>query len=132
MVGSHSSYHFVPVVFSSSVRCHILTTSVGLLELGHGIHDLLSRTLHTRYHAWRTPAEFAEALSTMLENWCWNKSELKQMSCHYTRVEPECLHRWRAQHPRTAEPAEHIPEELLDQLIRSRDLNKALRLLQQT
>lgn len=68
----------------------------------------------------------------MLENWCWNKHELKEMSCHYTRVGPEYLHRWRAQYPGATEPAEHIPEELLDQLIGSRNLNKALRLLQQT
>ncbi|KAG6362310.1 hypothetical protein INS49_010540 [Diaporthe citri] len=101
-------------------------------ELGHGIHDLLSRTFHTRYHAWRTPAEFAEALSTMLENWCWNKSELKEMSCHYTGVEPDCIERWKAQHPGISLPAEKIPEELLDQLIGSGDLNKALRLVQQT
>lgn len=106
--------------------------NIGLLELGHGIHDLLSRTLHTRYHAWRTPAEFAEALSTMLENWCWNKNELKQMSCHYTRVGAGCSERWKVQHPGMPLPAESIPEELLDKLIESRGLNKTLRLLQQT
>jgi metallopeptidase MepB len=68
----------------------------------------------------------------MLENWCWNNSELKEMSCHYTRLGPEYLHGWKAQHPRTAEPDEQIPEELLDRLIESRNLDKALRLLQQT
>ncbi|KAL2281970.1 hypothetical protein FJTKL_11229 [Diaporthe vaccinii] len=106
--------------------------NIGLLELGHGIHDLLSRTFHTRYHAWRAPAEFAEALSTMLENWCWNKSELKQMSCHYTKLGPDCFEKWKAQHPGMALHAENIPDELFDQLIGSRDLNKASRLLQQT
>ncbi|KAI7776253.1 hypothetical protein LA080_005540 [Diaporthe eres] len=122
--------------FSSGVTgCALLKHSevVTLFhELGHGIHDLLSRTFHTRYHAWRAPAEFAEALSTMLENWCWNKSELKQMSCHYTKLGPDCFEKWKAQHPGMALHAENIPDELFDQLIGSRDLNKASRLLQQT
>lgn len=127
---SEPIYHFGPVFSLPQGASH--TNNVGILELGHGIHDLLSRTSHTRYHAWRAPAEFSEALSTMLENWCWNKSELKEMSCHYTRVGPDCLQRWRAQHPGTTPPAKQIPEELLDQLIASRNVNKALGLLQQT
>ncbi|KAG8160702.1 hypothetical protein KVR01_008966 [Diaporthe batatas] len=101
-------------------------------ELGHGIHDLLSRTFHTRYHAWRAPAEFAEALSMMLENWCWNMSDLKELSCHYSRVDPHCLQAWRAQHPGATLPAERIQDEVLEQLIASRNLNKAFGLLQQT
>lgn len=108
------------------------TDNIHILELGHGIHDLLSRTLHTRYHAWRAPAEFSEALSTMLENWCWNRNELREMSCHFTRVDPKFSQTWRAQHPGTALPSEHLPDELLDDLIASRDMNKALALLQQT
>lgn len=67
----------------------------------------------------------------MLENWCWDKSELKEMSCHYTIAAPEGMPKWRAQHPGTAQPAEHIPEELLDQLIESRNQNKVLFLLKQ-
>lgn len=106
--------------------------NIRLLELGHGIHDLLSRTSHTRYHAWRAPAEFAEALSTMLENWCWNQSDLKEMSCHYARVTPDYLQQWKALHPGTKLPAECIPDELLDRLIGGRHLTKALGLLQQT
>lgn len=68
----------------------------------------------------------------MLENWCWNKSELREMSCHCTRGSPDCLEKWTAQHPGMPLSAEEIPEELLDQLITSRNLNKALALLQQT
>lgn len=68
----------------------------------------------------------------MLENVCWNKSAFQEMSCHYTRAEPDCLEKWRGQHPGIPLPAEQIPEELLDQLIGSRNFNKALALLQQT
>lgn len=68
----------------------------------------------------------------MLENWCWNKSELQEMSCHYTRAEPGCLEKWTGEHKGTPLPDEHIPEELLDQLIGGRNFNKALALLQQT
>lgn len=68
----------------------------------------------------------------MLENWCWNKKELKEMSCHYTWAGPDYLEKWCAQHPGMPFPAEDIPDELLDQLIASRNLNRALQLLQQT
>lgn len=100
-------------------------------ELGHGIHDLLSRTSYTRYHAWRVPVEFGEALSTMLENWCWDKNMLIRMSCHYSRTGQQHLDRWRARHPQASEPAKHISEELVDRIIANRNLNRALQILKQ-
>ncbi|KAK7726088.1 hypothetical protein SLS53_009541, partial [Cytospora paraplurivora] len=94
-------------------------------ELGHGIHDLLSRTRYTRFHAWRAPPDFAEALSTMLENWTWMSEELKEMSCHYTQLGPEYMDRWKVQHPNSPPPGAKIPEEVLERLIGSRGLFRA-------
>lgn len=100
-------------------------------ELGHGIHDLLSRTKFTRFHAWRAPPDFAEALSTMLENWTWMSEELKEMSCHYTKLGPEYMERWKAQNPGSPPPPEKIPDELVGRLVKSRSLFRAQYILNQ-
>ncbi|KAK0383367.1 hypothetical protein NLU13_9280 [Sarocladium strictum] len=86
-------------------------------ELGHGIHDLVSRTAYTAFHGWNAPSDFAEAPSTMLENWCWLPHELKQMSCHYTKL--------------GAETPERIPDAMIESLVRSRSMNRALWFLRQ-
>lgn len=111
----------------STVRYSAISTQIWGLhidksELGHGIHDLLSRTKYTRFHAWRAPPDFAEALSTMLENWTWMSEELKEMSCHYTKLGPDFMDR---------PPAERIPDELLERLVKSRSLFRAQYILTQ-
>lgn len=103
-----------------------------LLELGHGIHDLLSRTLYARHHAWRVPVEFGEALSTMLENWCWDKEMLQEISCHFATLNPEFAEKWRSQHPARDIPDERIPDHLLNPLIENRNLNRTTMILRQT
>ncbi|KAF7546701.1 hypothetical protein G7Z17_g8250 [Cylindrodendrum hubeiense] len=75
--------------------------------------------------------DFAEAPSVMPENWCWMKDELKRMSCHYTKLDPENLENWHQKHPGKQAPPEQIPEELLDSLVRSRKHNRALWYLRQ-
>ncbi|KAJ5997164.1 hypothetical protein N7522_008824 [Penicillium canescens] len=100
-------------------------------ELGHGMHDLLARTKYTRFHGWRAPPDFAEAPSVMLENWCWIKDELRQMSCHYTSLDSKLLEDWQLRHPGLPVPPTQIPDELLDPLVESRNHNRALWLLSQ-
>ncbi|KAG8622802.1 hypothetical protein KVT40_009313 [Elsinoe batatas] len=53
-------------------------------ELGHGIHDLVGKCKYSRYHGAETAADFNEAPSQMLEEWCWNAVGLQQLSSHYT------------------------------------------------
>lgn len=67
----------------------------------------------------------------MLENWCWLKEELKQMSCHYTSLDPEWLEDWRSHHPGQPIPPTQVPDELLNPLVKSRNHNRALWLLNQ-
>ncbi|KAJ9148665.1 Metallopeptidase [Pleurostoma richardsiae] len=100
-------------------------------ELGHGIHDLVSRTSNVRFHGPRAPPDFFEVPSVMLENWCWMKNELRQMSCHYTRLGPEYMASWQAEHPGEACPPEKIPEEMLEGLVQSRYMDRALWFLRQ-
>ncbi|KPM38153.1 hypothetical protein AK830_g8410 [Neonectria ditissima] len=100
-------------------------------ELGHGIHDLVSRTSYVAFHGHRSPPDFAEAPSVMLENWCWMKDQLKLLSCHFTKLDPRILRDWQKNHPGQEVPPEKIPEELLNDLVRSRTHNRALWYLRQ-
>lgn len=57
--------------------------------------------------------------------------ELKRMSCHYTKLDRKYLDKWQCEHPEEHCPPEKIPGDMLDSLIRSRDLNRALWFLRQ-
>jgi metallopeptidase MepB len=59
----------------------------------------------------------------MLENWCWMRDELKRMSCHYTKLDG-------ADSGDINENGE-IPDTMLDNLIKSRNVNRALWYLRQ-
>ncbi|EPE25800.1 Metalloproteases (zincins), catalytic [Glarea lozoyensis ATCC 20868] len=76
-------------------------------ELGHGIHDLAGRTKYSRFHGTSVVRDFVEAPSQMLENWCWTKEQLKNLSKHYETGEP-------------------IPDELVDLQIGAKHVNDAL------
>ncbi|PYI06109.1 zincin [Aspergillus sclerotiicarbonarius CBS 121057] len=95
-------------------------------EMGHAMHNLLSQTQYARFHGSQGPHDFGEIPSTMLENWCWRKDVLKQLSCHYTQLSEEELSQWRTQHPGEADPPAQIPDQLVDDLIRGRYVGKGL------
>lgn len=75
-------------------------------ELGHGIHDIAARTRYSYTHGTATVADFVEAPSQMLENWCWTPSVLKSLSRHW-------------------ETNEQIPDDLVEKLIQTKHLNSA-------
>nr|XP_036577790.1 metallopeptidase [Colletotrichum truncatum]KAF6784849.1 metallopeptidase [Colletotrichum truncatum] len=99
-------------------------------ELGHGIHDLVSKTSYTAFHGHRVPTDFGEAPSVMLENWCWLQDELRKMSCHYTKLGPSYLKKWQETYGDQI-PPDTLPDAMLDGLIQSRDLNRGLWFLRQ-
>ena len=76
-------------------------------ELGHGIHDLVSRTRFSRFHGTATVRDFVEAPSQMLENWCWTPSQLKSLSQHYLSGEP-------------------MPDNLIENLVKTKHVNAAI------
>lgn len=88
-------------------------------ELGHAIHDLVSRTKYARFHGTRLADDFCETPSLLLENWCWTDM-LRNMSCHYTTLNPEYLTKWREIHPGEEDPPRQMPDELLESLLASR------------
>lgn len=76
-------------------------------ELGHGIHNILSKTKYSRFHGTNVERDFVETPSQMLEYWTWSKNELKELSSHYETGEP-------------------ISDELIDQLISTKHVNSGL------
>lgn len=96
-------------------------------ELGHGIHDLVSKTIYSRFHGTSTVRDFVEAPSQMLENWCWTPSQLKSLSKHYSSISPEYLKGWQEQQTQGAvQPPEQIPDDVIENLIRTKHVNDAL------
>jgi metallopeptidase MepB len=98
-------------------------------ELGHGIHDLVSRTIYSRFHGTSTVRDFVEAPSQMLENWCWTPSQIKALSKHYSFTSSEYAATYAGKS--SDKPIETIPDELVEKLIRTKHVNDALANLRQ-
>lgn len=81
-------------------------------EMGHGIHNLVSKTKYSRFHGTSVEWDFVEAPSQMLEYWPWNKAQLKALSKHY-------------------ETGESMSDDLLDALVRTKHVNDGLNLTRQ-
>ncbi|KXS96036.1 hypothetical protein AC578_2277 [Pseudocercospora eumusae] len=97
-------------------------------ELGHAIHDLVSRTQYARFHGPETAQDFNESPSQMLENWCWVPSILKHLSQHYSSLSPEYHESWKQQQKigqGLAAVAEKIPDELITGLLKAEEAGKA-------
>ncbi|WQF78685.1 Putative peptidase M3A/M3B catalytic domain, neurolysin/Thimet oligopeptidase, domain 2 [Colletotrichum destructivum] len=103
-------------------------------ELGHGIHDLVSRTQLARFHGpMGTVVDFGEAPSQMLENWCWTPTQLRGLSRHYSYLSEACLEDWRARvgQEDARQPPEKIPEDVVEGLIEARHGGQVLGTLHQ-
>ncbi|KAF2223891.1 metallopeptidase MepB [Elsinoe ampelina] len=96
-------------------------------ELGHGIHDLVSKTQYSLFHGTNTVRDFVEAPSQMLENWCWTPSQLRSLSKHYSYLSDSYKSAWLESSKSTKDqPSEHLPDNLVDSIIRTRHVNDAL------
>ena len=96
-------------------------------ELGHGIHDLVSKTIYSHFHGTNVVRDFVEAPSQMLENWCWTPSQLKALSHHYSWLSPEYEAAWREQAGKDQpKPEKQLPDELIENLIKTKHVNDAL------
>jgi metallopeptidase MepB len=95
-------------------------------ELGHGVHDLVSRTIYSRFHGTQTVRDFVEAPSQMLENWCWTPSQLKSLSKHYSFVSAEYKAAYDEEAKAGDAPSETIPDDLIESIIKTKHVNDAL------
>lgn len=96
-------------------------------ELGHGIHDLVSRTTYSRFHGTSTVRDFVEAPSQMLENWCWTPSQLKALSRHYSTLSEDYNKAWQSSNSANSDkPSETLPDDLIEKLLKTKNLNGAL------
>ncbi|KAK5938868.1 metalloendopeptidase [Knufia obscura] len=95
-------------------------------ELGHGIHDLVSRTTYSRFHGTSTVRDFVEAPSQMLENWCWTPSQLKALSKHYSTLSDDYYKAWKDSNSAADKPEETLPDDLIEKLLKTKNLNGAL------
>lgn len=96
-------------------------------ELGHGIHDLVAKTIYSRFHGTNTVRDFVEAPSQMLENWCWTPSQLKSLSRHYSTLSEDYRKSWEEASATPGTPApERIPDDVIESLIRTKHVNDAL------
>jgi len=93
-------------------------------ELGHGIHDLVGRTIYAQFHGTNTVRDFVEAPSQMLENWCWEPAQLKNLSRHYSYTSKEYAEEF-AKTSKEKAP-EKIPDDLIEKVIKTRHVNDAL------
>ncbi|KAI5366057.1 putative peptidase M3A/M3B catalytic domain, neurolysin/Thimet oligopeptidase, domain 2 [Septoria linicola] len=94
-------------------------------ELGHGIHDLVSKTLYSRFHGTSTVRDFVEAPSQMLENWCWTPSQIKSLSKHWSHLSPEYETAWKETGKEKPAQAE-MPDDLIQSIVSTRHVNDAL------
>lgn len=96
-------------------------------ELGHGIHDLVSKTHYSRFHGTNVVRDFVEAPSQMLENWCWTPSQLKALSHHYSSLTPEYEAAWRERAGKDApKPEKQLPDKMIEDLIKTKHVNDAM------
>lgn len=101
-------------------------------ELGHGIHNLVSRTIYSQFHGTSTVRDFVEAPSQMLEHWCWKPSQLKSLSRHYSYLSPEYEQAWRENAGENASrPLERMPDGLIESLVKAKNVNAAVANLRQ-
>ncbi|MCZ6737343.1 MAG: Zn-dependent oligopeptidase, partial [Actinobacteria bacterium] len=81
-------------------------------EFGHVLHQNLGRTELTRFSGTNTERDFVEAPSQIMQHWIWRSDVLKRFARHYETGAP-------------------IPDELVNQLVAARQLNKAIFQLRQ-
>lgn len=73
-------------------------------EIGHALHNLLSKTHIAAYHGTAVPRDFVEVPSKMLEHVFWSRELVRMVSGHFESLNEE----------------EKLPDAMLDKLIESR------------
>jgi metallopeptidase MepB len=94
-------------------------------ELGHSIHDIVSKTTFARCHGPpATPVDFGEAPSQLLEHWCWRPEILQKLSKHWSYLSQECFEEWKKEAheaaKETQQPEQRLSVKSVEKLTESR------------
>lgn len=95
-------------------------------ELGHVLHSIVSRTNYSINHETDVERDFVEATSQMLEQWVWDKSQLKYFSKHYSYMSPEYYQTWKEESGGQSQPTKVLPDTLINSLVKSKHVNYSL------
>lgn len=56
----------------------------------------------------------------MFEHWCWSSAELKSLSLHYTRADPQYMEAWLRANPGQSPPPEKLPDDAIEKQLKNR------------
>ena len=102
-------------------------------ELGHAIHNLVSRTRYAALHGTGTVRDFVEIPSVMLENWWWTPSVIKKLGYHYSYLSDDYLATWREEEKDDGlvQPPKILEDHVIAGLMQNEHLNEAVSVLNQ-
>ena len=91
-------------------------------ELGHGMHNILSRTKYARFHGTNVDRDFVEAPSKMFENFFWQPHHMKELSFHYSQLSPEYMESWKAEQSEGyTEPPVKLDDETITEILNQKE-----------
>jgi metallopeptidase MepB len=96
-------------------------------ELGHAMHNILSKTKCARLHGTGENRDFAKAIGIMFENFLWTTKHMKDISLHYSYLSDEYFEAWRKANPDIEQPEENIGDELIERLVQLKGVGVAAR-----
>ncbi|MCJ1391623.1 hypothetical protein MMC18_004487 [Xylographa bjoerkii] len=98
-------------------------------EIGHAIHNLVSKTKCSRFHGTSVDRDFVEAPAMLFEKFLWTSRHVKELSYHYSYLSPEYFESWKASQPSQealTQPPAQLPDQLIEQLVKTEHVNGAL------
>jgi metallopeptidase MepB len=98
-------------------------------ELGHAMHNLLSKTKTTRFHGPPKDRDFTEAVSMMFENFLWIPDIMSDISMHYSYLNDGYREAWMAENPGVKQPPARIKGQTVQSIIDARHIGEIGRTL---
>ncbi|KAH8896016.1 zincin [Thozetella sp. PMI_491] len=95
-------------------------------EMGHGLHNLLSKTETALLHGVHVDKDFVETPSIMFEYFLWTARHIKGVSRHYTRASPAYEASWREANPGKDLPPEKLADDIVTALLNTKPSAKPL------
>jgi metallopeptidase MepB len=99
-------------------------------ELGHAMHNLLSKTKYARFHGTGVNTDFVEVPSVLFEHILWTPSLLEDLSHHYSHLSPKYMEAWKEEKSNTPNKISTLPlkisRETVDKLLSAKELNRSV------